>query len=105
MCICLRDNRNFVEKGYHEIDHERYESMIRKAIRHLIDASLDHAEAHLSPYDHILVTDFYANAVTSIILKWIKSGMSQDPQELCRKIKIMVNDGYTIAVGSFAAQN
>jgi probable dihydroxyacetone kinase regulator len=102
---CLMENRDFVEKCYHEVDHERYESIYRKEVGKLIDTSLDHiAGSRLSHDDRMLIRDFYTFAVTSIIVKWIGSGMKQSPDALCQKIRIMVNDGYTIAASSFAVQ-
>ncbi len=103
--VCLKDNREFVEKGYHELDHERYEGIFRRAVGNLIEASLNHtAGSRLSREDRILIRDFYTFAVTSIMIKWIGNGMKEEPELLTRKIRTMVMDGFTIAASSFAAQ-
>lgn len=101
--VCLKDNQDFVDRCYHEVDHERYESMFRRSIGNLINAALVHiAGRKLPSTDRVLIRDFYTFAVTSIIIKWIGSGMKQEPEVLTRKIRIMVMDGFTIAASSFA---
>ena len=100
------ENRKYIDGLLHPSTREHLETYIN----HLTDAffldilnELSQGMA-LAKEDEEFIAAFYRHAFVGIIIDWVISGMKESPEEMIRKLRLIIEGNLSTAIRRFAEQ-
>lgn len=92
----LQDNKKFVKHTYNSLSREYLENYLyKKTYKLLIDVINDLSkEIEISDEDKAFIANFHKYAFVGLIIEWIQSGMKTDPNEITKKLSILLEGNF-----------
>ena len=100
----MRENRWLIGKlrlsdGWPQIERQLREASFQK----VMDFIQSLPDGGASAGDRAFAARFYGLALTGFILDWAAEGMKEDPEEIVRRLKVILTGQLESALGSFGA--
>lgn len=90
----VKQNKSFVTNVYRSIDRARSEDFIKELMSYLSINTIDKNAAESIPESEIeFISDFYDYALTATMIKWIQSGMKEEPEYIVYRADILITKG------------
>ena len=101
----VQANRPFIMNVYRSVSRERIEQYLNPLIQRLLleVVAEKSAELEVSEADQQFIASFYEYAFVGVMLKWIGSGMKEDPAAIVERTSKVMQGNVVRALNAFRA--
>lgn len=99
----ILENKAFVINTYNSISREHLERHLYSITYNLLAGVIDEKAAGIPirDTDKKFVADFYKFAFVGLVLDWIQSGMKENPEDIIKRLQVLIRDHITTALERF----
>ncbi len=103
----VQANRPFIMNVYRSVSRERIEQYLNPLIQRLLleVVAEKSAELEVSEADQQFIASFYEYAFVGVMLKWIGSGMKEDPAVIVERTSKVMQGNVVRALNAFRADS
>lgn len=92
--------KSFVIRTYHSISREHLENFLFEETYHLLMGVINEMSTSISIHeaDKAFIADFYKYAFVGLLLDWVRKGMIENPEELIKRLAILLEGSFAQAL-------
>lgn len=99
----VKNNKPFIMNVYRSVSREQFENYLFKVTYNLLLNIVNEEAADMKVTDDAkaFIADFYKYAFVGIMLDWIRKNMHEDPEEIVKRISLLMHGNFTKALDAY----